>query len=86
MHMGHIRIEGEQYRGPSNDNDADTAYPFEITEGGTINWGGPLGGLSSGGNTVVSSVIKDAGGGAVGFDVIVQTETGSFHTVSCSPD
>lgn len=85
-HMGDIEIENGMFRGPAYDGEYGEAYPIEVTEAGTINWGGPLGGLSSGGNTVVSTVLKDAGGGRVGFDITIQLESGNFSTVSCSPE
>ncbi|HEV7251797.1 MAG TPA: hypothetical protein VGN97_01660 [Mesorhizobium sp.] len=85
-HMGDIEISDGAFRGPAYDGDYGEAYPLEVTDAGTINWGGPLGGLSSGGNTVVSTVLKDAGGGRVGFDIMIQLESGNFSTVSCSPE
>ena len=85
-HMGDMEISGNSFRGPAYDGDYGDAYPLEVTQAGTINWGGPLGGLSSGGNTVVATVLRDAGGGRVGYDITIQLESGNFSTVSCSPE
>ena len=82
--LGSIWIKGGTYVGPSFER-TDPAHPFEVTASGTVNWGAPLGGMDSGGNHVVGTVIKDAGGDKTGFDIQIQTETGNFHTVSCDP-
>ena len=47
--------------------------------------GPALGGLSSDGNTVVSTVLKKAGD-RIGFDITVQNARGNFQTISCYPD
>jgi len=86
MMLGQIEIEGGVYRGPAFDGKYEGDYPFELTEAGTINWGGPLGGMSSDGNTVVSTVLKDAGDGKIGFDITIQNSRGNFQTISCAPD
>lgn len=83
--MGNIEIDGGTYRGPAYDGKYEGRYAFEVTEGGTINWKGPLGGYSSGGNKVVATVLKDTGGGRTGFDITIQLESGNFSTVNCSP-
>lgn len=85
-HLGNIEIGAGTYQGPAFDGNYEGAYPLEVTESGTINWGGPLGGISSGGNTVVATVLKDAGGGTVGFDIQIQNASGNFQTISCSPE
>jgi len=86
MMLGQIEIDGEVYRGPAFDQKFEGDYPFEVTDQGTINWGGPLGGISSDGNTVVSTVIKDAGGGRLGFDITIKNSRGNFQTISCAPN
>lgn len=83
--MGNIEIVGSTYRGPAYDGKYEGRYAFEVTKGGTINWEGPLGGLSSGGNKVVATVLKDTGDGQIGFDITVQLKSGNFSTVNCSP-
>lgn len=85
-HLGNIEIGGGMYQGPAFDGNYEGSYPLEVTESGTINWGGPLGGISSGGNTVVATVLKDAGGGTVGFDIQIQNASGNFQTISCYPE
>lgn len=83
--LGAIEIAGNVYRGPAFDGQYEGDYPFEVTDGGTINWGGPLGGISSGGNQVVSTVLTNAGNNNTGFDITIQNPEGNFQTISCSP-
>ena len=82
--MGGIEIVGNTYKGPAYDGKYEGTYDFEVTSGGTINWKGPLGGLDSGGNKVVSTVLTDTGGGKIGFDFTIQLPSGNFSTVNCS--
>jgi hypothetical protein len=85
MHLGDMEIMGGEYRGPAYDQEWGNTYSFEETAKGTLNWGGPLGGISAAGK-VVSTVLKDAGGGTIGYDIMIQNERGNFQTVSCSPE
>lgn len=80
--LGVIKLENGSYQGPAHDGNYEGAYPFEVTESGTIDWGGPLGGMSSGGNKVLGTVIvRD--GDALAFDITLQNSRGNFQTVSC---
>lgn len=85
MHLGDIEILGNTYRGPAFDGAYEGSYEYELTDAGTINWGGPMGGFDSGGNTIVSSVLK-RDGDRQAFDVTMQLESGNFSTVSCIPE
>jgi len=85
MHLGDIEIVGNTYRGPAFDGAYEGSYEYKLTDAGTINWGGPMGGFDSGGNTIVSSVLKRDGDRAA-FDVTMQLESGNFSTVSCIPE
>lgn len=85
MMLGQIEIDGDVYRGPAYDQKWEGDYPFEVTDQGTVNWGGPLGGISLAG-TVVATVLVDAGGGRVGFDITLQNTSGNFQTISCLPE
>ncbi|QDZ02740.1 hypothetical protein FQ775_21515 [Nitratireductor mangrovi] len=83
--IGVIEIDGDVYRGPAFDGEYEGDYPFTVADN-VILWQGPLGGLSSGGNRVVSTVLKKAVGGSIGFDITIQNERGNFQTISCSPE
>lgn len=86
MILGNIWLYADgTFVGPSFDPDGPR-HAFEITESNTINWDAPLGGMDSGGNRVVGTVIKDAGGGKAGFDIQMQLQSGNFSTASCYPE
>lgn len=82
--LGQIRIAGDVYAGPAYDGAYEAEYPFTL-ENGVILWGGPLGGISEAGE-VVSTVIGNAGGGQVGFDITIKNDRGNFQTISCVPE
>lgn len=82
--FGNIKIDGDTFGGPALDGNYEGFYPFEVTDGGTVNWGGPLGALSSDGNKVVATVIKDRGG-RPGFDITLQNGSGNFQSIICDP-
>lgn len=84
MFLGEIEINGTTYRGPAYDQKWEGSYPFEETAEKTINWGGPLGGISEAGK-VVATVLKKSGK-KIGFDITIQNERGNFQTISCSPE
>jgi hypothetical protein len=84
--LGNIKIENGTFAGPAFDGNYEGFYPVEVTDGGTVNWGGPLGGMSTDGNTVVATVLKDRGGGRVGFDITLQNAQGNFQSVGCDPE
>jgi len=85
MVLSQIELDAGMFRGPAFDGNFEGDYTFEVTGAGTIDWGGPLGGLSSDGNTVVSTVLKKAGD-RIGFDITIQNARGNFQTISCYPD
>ncbi len=85
MHLGDIEVSGNVYRGPAYDAKWEGDFGYELTKAGTINWGGPMGGFDSGGNTIVSTVAT-RDGDRPAFDVTIQLESGNFSTVSCIPE
>lgn len=84
IHMGDIAIAGTTYQGPANDGNYAGTYDYEMTDAGAITWKGPMGGYSSGGNTIVSTVVTD-NGGRPAFDILVQVPDGDFQPISCLP-
>jgi hypothetical protein len=86
MNLGSIRISGERYEGPAYDGNYEGQYGYELTDAGTINWGGPRGGFEGDGQKIVSSVVTDAGDGNAGFDITIEMPSGNFTTVSCGPE
>lgn len=85
MNLGSIEISGNSYRGPAYDGNYEGSYPLQVTDAGTINWGGPLGGFEGEGQKVVSSVLTKDGNNTA-LDVTIQMPSGNFTTVSCIPE
>jgi hypothetical protein len=83
--LGAIQIAGNVYRGPAFDGKYEGDYSYSVSDQGTIDWGGPLGGISSGGNKIASTVLTDAGNGRHGYDITIQNSEGNFQSISCSP-
>ena len=86
MNLGSIRISGNSYEGPAYDGNYEGQYDYELTDGGTVNWGGPMGGFEGDGQKIVATVTTDAGNGQIGFDVTIQMPSGNFTTVSWVPE
>jgi hypothetical protein len=83
--LGTIRIAGGTFSGPAFDGQFEGDYPFDASDGRTINWGGPLGGITDEGD-IVSTVLTDAGHDRTGFDITIQNKSsGNYQTISCSP-
>jgi hypothetical protein len=82
--LGSIRIEGKTFSGPAYDGKFEGSYPFDASDGQTIVWGGPLGGITEAGK-VVSTVLTDVGKGRIGFDITIQNPRGNFQTIGCTP-
>ena len=83
MSMGNIRIKGLTYQGLAFDNKFDASYPYAMSSK-VVLWKGPLGGLSSGGNSVISKVITENDPAKASFNIVVQTSSGNHDDVSCS--
>ena len=82
--LGDIVIDNGRYSGPDLNRHYEDFYPLTV-DGPTIVWNGPVGGISESG-PIVSTVLKDAGGGKAGFDITIQNkDSGNFQTISCSP-
>ena len=80
--LGDIGISNGNYAGPAFDRAFEAWYPFSV-DGPTINWGGPLGGISRAGQ-IVSTVMKEDNDGQLGFDITIQNkDSGNFQTVTC---
>ncbi|HEY0301837.1 MAG TPA: hypothetical protein VGC36_10910 [Rhizomicrobium sp.] len=84
MIMGDIRIRGLTFQGPAFDNKFQGGpYPY-VLSGKVVLWKGPLGGLSSGGNQVGSTVVTNNDPAKAAFDIIVMTKGGNTQSVNCS--
>lgn len=85
-HMGDILIEGASYRGPAYNSAYGDAYGYDVDDQYLVNWGGPLGGLTSDGNSIDLTQVFDVGDGRQGFYMQIRSEGSSgTQRVICSP-
>lgn len=82
--FGEIQIEGNIYRGPAYDHNFEGDYEYELTPEGVVLWKGPMGGLSSDGNSVASTVLSSDKTDSAGFIIMVKTKRGNFQQIGCS--
>ena len=80
--LGDMLISGPTYAGPAHEGAFTGEYTFS-TDGPTIIWDGPLGGITLAG-TVVSTMIWTAADTSHGYDIMVQKPHGEINTVSCT--
>ncbi len=78
---GDIEISGDSYRGPAFDGDFGPSYGYDLREDGHVTWQGPLGGLTSDGNTVTATIFED---GVI--DIQVMSRAGNPMAISCEAD
>jgi hypothetical protein len=72
--FGEIHIEGNTYRGPAYDHNFEGDYEYELTPEGVVLWKGPMGGLSSDGNSVASTVLSSDKKESAAFTILVKTK------------
>ncbi|MBC8037929.1 MAG: hypothetical protein H7X89_12010 [Rhizobiales bacterium] len=82
--FGEIQIEGNIYRGPAYDGNFEGDYNYELMSEGVVLWKGPMGGLSTDGNSVASTVLSSDKKDSAGFIIMVKTSRGNFQQISCS--
>jgi len=83
INLGDITIKGNVYSGPVTFG-ASGAYNYQMNANGEISWLGPLGGYSSGGNSIsmTQATLDDPGGPS--FDIIMKQQDGAFTASTCT--
>ncbi|WP_315920122.1 hypothetical protein [Mesorhizobium sp. SP-1A] len=86
MTVGDIRIRGAVYSGPAffGAAQAQQGYNYQINPNGEIAWLGPLGGFTSGGNSVVLTQITDDRDRTASFDIVMRQRDGAFTAFTCT--
>jgi len=82
--FGEIEIDGNTYRGPAYDQNFEGDYEYELTSEGVVLWKGPMGGLSSDGNSIASTVLSSDKAASAGFTILVKTKRENFQQIGCS--
>ncbi|PBB94675.1 hypothetical protein CK215_02815 [Mesorhizobium sp. WSM3864] len=83
LNLGDITIKGNVYSGPVTFGTSGT-YNYQMDANGEISWLGPLGGYTSGGNSIslTQATLDDPGGPS--FDIIMKQQDGAFTASTCT--
>ncbi|TPI81840.1 hypothetical protein [Mesorhizobium sp. B2-8-9] len=84
LNLGDITIKGSLYSGPVTFGAAPPPYNYQMNPNGEITWLGPLGGYTSGGNSVsmTQATLDDPSGPS--FDIIMKQQDGAFTASTCT--
>jgi hypothetical protein len=83
INLGDITIKGNVYSGPVTFGTSE-AYNYQMNANGEISWLGPLGGYSSGGNSISMTQATLDGQSAPSFDIIMKQQDGAFTASTCT--
>lgn len=84
INLGDIAIKGNVYSGPVTFGSAPQAYNYQMDANGEISWLGPLGGYTSGGNSISMTQATLDGPGSPSFDIIMKQPDGAFTASTCT--
>lgn len=84
INLGDITIKGNVYSGPVTFGTAPQAYNYQMDANGEISWLGPLGGYTSGGNSLSMTQATLDGPGSPSFDIIMKQQDGAFTASTCT--
>jgi hypothetical protein len=83
INLGDITIKGNVYSGPVTFGTSE-AYNYQMNVNGEISWLGPLGGYTSGGNSISMTQATLDGQSAPSFDIIMKQQDGAFTASTCT--
>jgi hypothetical protein len=83
IHLGDIIIEGDSYRGPYWFGPPPPPQKYELSPEGDLTWLGPLGGFTSGGNSIDLTQVTANSDAAASFDIIMREASGNFSATTC---
>jgi hypothetical protein len=81
--LGDIVIRGRTYREPSAPANGPV-YNYQMNDFGEITWLGPLGGFTSGGNSVSLSQMTTNEADNASFDIVMRDAAGAFTAATCT--
>lgn len=84
IELGEITIKGNVYTGPVTFGTAQQGYNYQMDANGVISWLGPLGGYTTGGNTISLTQATLDGQNAPSFDIIMKQPDGAFTASTCT--
>ena len=84
LSLGDITIKGKVYSGPVYGGRAAQGYNYQVDANGEVDWLGPLGGFTEGGNSVSLSQATLIEGNPPSFDIIMRQRDGAFTASTCT--
>jgi hypothetical protein len=84
LSLGDITIKGNVYSGPVTFGTAPQGYNYQMDADGVVTWLGPLGGYTSGGNSISLTQATLDGQTTPSFDIIMKQPDGAFTASTCT--
>ncbi|MFC5385476.1 hypothetical protein ACFPLB_05770 [Aquamicrobium segne] len=84
LNLGAITIKGNVYTPPSYFPVAQQGYNYQLESNGEIAWLGPLGGFTSGGNSISLTQVTSRDPENASFDIIMRHAQASFTAATCT--
>lgn len=84
LDLGDITIKGNVYSGPATFGTSRQAYNYQMDANGVISWLGPVGGYTTGGNTISLTQATLDGQTPPSFDIIMKQPDGAFTASTCT--
>lgn len=84
INLGDITIKGNLYSGPVTFGSAPQAYNYQMDANGEVTWLGPLGGYTSGGNSLSMTQATLDDPDKPSFDIIMKQQDGAFTASTCT--
>lgn len=84
LSLGDITIKGDIYTEPAYFPMPQQGYNYQIEANGEISWLGPLGGFTSGGNSVSLTQATSLDPADASFDIIMRQPHGAFTASTCT--
>jgi hypothetical protein len=84
INLGDIAIKGNVYSGPSYFGGAGQKFNYQLSDEGDLTWLGPLGGYTSGGNSISLTQVTLSDPKNASFDIIMRQPDGAFTASTCT--
>ena len=82
--LGDITVKGRVYSGPALLDGMQQSYNYQMSPTGEITWLGPLGGYTSGGNSISLTQATLEGEQDASFDIVMRQPDGAFTASTCT--
>lgn len=82
--LGTITIKGNVYSGPVYGGRAGQGYNYQIDPNGELAWLGPVGGFTTGGNSISLTQVTSDGQKDASFDIIMRQPDKAFTAATCT--